>query len=41
MSPEQLFADLEIDLHRWEASRYTLDFGQRQMYMYCTCVYTG
>ena len=32
MSPEQLFADLEIDLHRWEAGRYTLDFGQRQMY---------
>jgi hypothetical protein len=32
MSPEQLLADLEIDLHRWEAGRNTLDFGQRQMY---------
>jgi hypothetical protein len=30
MSPEQLFAALEIDLHRREAGRYTLDFGQRQ-----------
>jgi hypothetical protein len=32
MSPKQLLADLEIDLHRCKASRYTLDFGQRQMY---------
>ena len=31
MSPEQLFADLKIGLHRWEAGRYTLDFGQHQM----------
>ena len=32
MSPKQLFADLAIDLHCWEASRYTLEFSQRQMY---------